>query len=101
MPVTGITPLKAANPSELQKQLLTRAPEVDLFRLRGPFRVEPLKDVQIKVGAQGSISADLYLCAAAEKAPLVILLHGHGNSKDDHVFQGLHVATWGMHAMTI
>jgi pimeloyl-ACP methyl ester carboxylesterase len=100
-PITGITPLKAKNPVELQSYLLSHKPELDTFRLRGPFRVTLLKDVAIKVASYGSISADLYLCAAADKAPLVILLHGHGNSKDDHVFQGLHLATWGIHAMTI
>ena len=100
-PTPGITPLKAANPAELQRYLLSHKPEVDLFRLRGPFRVTPLKDVTIKVAAHGSVSADLFLCAAADKAPLLILLHGHGNSKDDHIFQALHVATWGIHVMTI
>lgn len=101
IPTTGITPLKAANPAELQKYLLAHKPELELFRLRGPFRVTPLKDVAIRLPSNGSVNADLYLCAAAEKVPLVIVLHGHGNSKDDHVFQALHVATWGMHAMTI
>ena len=35
-PVTGVTPIKAADSVELQKLLLARKPEVDLFRLRGP-----------------------------------------------------------------
>jgi pimeloyl-ACP methyl ester carboxylesterase len=63
--------------------------------------VRPLKDVEIEVGPQGRIFADVYACVAAEKAPLVILLHGYGNSKDDHVFQALQVATWGMHAIAV
>jgi pimeloyl-ACP methyl ester carboxylesterase len=100
-PETGITTLKAASPAELYEHLLSQSPDVALFRLRGPFLVRPLKDVEVDLGAQGRIVADLYVCAAAEKAPLVIVLHGHDNSKDDHVFHALHVATWGMHALAI
>jgi dienelactone hydrolase len=100
-PVTGTTTLKAANPSELQSYLLARKPELEVFRLRGPFRITPLKDVELRIASQGAIKADLYLCATTEKVPLVIVLHGHGNSKDDHIFHALHVATWGMHAIAI
>jgi pimeloyl-ACP methyl ester carboxylesterase len=32
---------------------------------------------------------------------LVVLLHGHGNSKADHAYQALHVASWGMHSLTL
>jgi pimeloyl-ACP methyl ester carboxylesterase len=60
-----------------------------------------LKDVEVDVAPQGKLNTDLYICEACESAPLVILLHGHGNSKDDHIFQALHVATWGMHAMAV
>ncbi len=100
-PVTAVTSIKASNPAELHTYLLSRKPDLELFRLRGPFLVRPLKDVDVKVGTNAHVSADLYLCEIADKAPLVILLHGHGNSKDDHIFQALHVATWGMHAMAI
>ena len=100
-PVTGVTKLKAANPAELEQYLLSHKPDLELFRLRGPFLVRPLKDIEIDIGPESKLVADLYVCAAAEKAPLVILVHGYGNSKDDHVFQGLHVATWGMHAIAI
>ena len=100
-PVTAVTSIKASSLAELQAHLLSRKPDLDLFRLRGPFHVKSLKDVDVKVGTNGLVSADLYLCDIADKAPLVILLHGYGNSKDDHIFQGLHLATWGMHAMAI
>jgi hypothetical protein len=53
-PVPGITPLKAANPAELQKYLLTHRPEVALFRLRGPFRGSPLKDVAAPMSSHRS-----------------------------------------------
>ena len=100
-PVVGVTSIKTANTAELQKYLLAHKPDVDLFRLRGPFRVTGKNDLEIKLASGASVSADLFLCAAAEKAPLLILLHGHGNTKDDHVFQALHVASWGMHALTL
>jgi pimeloyl-ACP methyl ester carboxylesterase len=35
------------------------------------------------------------------KTPLVIVLHGYDNSKDDHAFQAMHLASWGMHGMAI
>jgi pimeloyl-ACP methyl ester carboxylesterase len=100
-PVVGVTPLKVANPGELQQYLLSHKADVDLFRLRGPFRVTGKNDLEIKLPSGADVSVDLFLCAAAEKAPLVILLHGYGNTKDDHVFQALHLASWGMHALTL
>ena len=53
------------------------------------------------MSATERIEADLYLSSPAEKAPLVVLLHGHDNSKDDHAYQAMHLATWGMHSMTV
>jgi pimeloyl-ACP methyl ester carboxylesterase len=100
-PITGTTSLKAANLSELEKKLLARKPELDLFRLRGPFRVTSLKDVEIAVTPRSRVNADLYLSGGARQAPLVILVHGYGNSKDDHIFQALHLATWGLHVMAV
>jgi pimeloyl-ACP methyl ester carboxylesterase len=47
------------------------------------------------------VEADLYLCAAAPKAPLVIVSHGYNNSKEDHSFQAMHLASWGMHGMAV
>ena len=48
-----------------------------------------------------TVEADLYLCAAARKAPLVIVLHGLDNSKEDHAFQAMHLASWGMHSIAL
>src|SRR6185436_13573212 len=87
LPVTGVTSLKVANPAELEKYLLDHKPDVTLFRLRGPFRVTQRQDMEIRLAPNLTVSADLFLCAAAERAPLLIIAHGHGNSKDDHVFQ--------------
>jgi dienelactone hydrolase len=58
-------------------------------------------DMEIPLGSGPTVIADLYICAKAKKAPLVIVLHGHGNSKEDHSFQAMHLASWGMHAMAL
>jgi pimeloyl-ACP methyl ester carboxylesterase len=100
-PVTGVTKIKAKNPAELQKILLSRKPDVAEFRRRGPFAVTERPDLEIAVSADLQVEADLFVCEAARKAPLVIVLHGHGNSKDDHAFQAMHVASWGMHGLAI
>jgi predicted dienelactone hydrolase len=100
-PTTEVTPIKAANPAELQRYLLSRKPDVAQFRFRGPFAVVERKDLGIPVSPDLTVEADLYLCAAANKAPLVIVLHGLDNSKDDHAFQAMHLASWGMHSMAI
>ena len=101
LPATGVTKLKAKTPAELEEILLSRKPDVAEFRARGPFAVTEREDLEIPLPSGLAVEADLYLCAAARKAPLVIVVHGHGNSKDDHVFQALHVASWGMHGLAI
>ena len=100
-PTTGVTSIKAANPAELERILLSRKPELAQFRLRGPFPVEEKDDLEIPVEPGLAVSADLFLCARCGKAPLVIVLHGHLNSKDDHAWQAMHLASWGMHGMTV
>jgi len=98
---TGVTQLKAARPSELRQVLLNSKADVDQFRLRGPFEVDTQKNRGLSLSATERIEADWYLAAPAEKAPLVILLHGHDNSKEDHAYQALHLATWGLHSVTV
>jgi pimeloyl-ACP methyl ester carboxylesterase len=100
-PATEVTPIKAANPAELQRHLLSRKPDVAQFRLRGPFAVIERKDLEISLSSGLTVEADLYLCAAARKAPLVIVLHGYDNSKEDHAFQAMHLASWGMHSLAL
>ena len=101
LPAPELTPIKAASPAELQRYLLSRKPDVAQFRLRGPFTVIERRDLEIPLDAGVTVEADLYLCAAARKAPLVIMLHGLDNSKEDHVFQAMHLASWGMHGLAI
>jgi len=100
-PEPEVTSLKAADPAELQRYLLSRKPDVAQFRLRGPFAVIERRDLEIPLSPDLTMEADLYLCAAARKAPLVIVLHGLNNSKANHAFQAMHVASWGMHGMAL
>jgi dienelactone hydrolase len=100
-PETEVTPIKAENPAELQRYLLSRKPDAAQFRSRGPFAVSERRDLEIPMASGLTLEADLYLCAAARKAPLVIVLHGYSNSKEDHVFQAMHLASWGMHGMAL
>jgi pimeloyl-ACP methyl ester carboxylesterase len=100
-PTPAVTPIKAANPADLQHYLLSRKPDVAQFRARGPFAVTERKDLEIAVDSSLTVDADLYLCAPARKAPLAIVLHGYANSKNDHAFQAQHLASWGMHGMAL
>ena len=100
-PTTEVTTIKAATLDELQRYLLSRKPDVAQFRSRGPFTVVERKNVEIRAASDSTVEADLYLCAAASKAPLVVVLHGQDNSKEDHAFQAMHLASWGMHSMAL
>jgi dienelactone hydrolase len=100
-PEPEVTEIKATNPAELQRYLLSRKPDVAQFRLRGPFAVSERRELEIPLASDLTVTANLYLCAAAPKAPLVIVLHGYNNSKEDHAFQAMHLASWGMHALAI
>jgi pimeloyl-ACP methyl ester carboxylesterase len=100
-PVTEVTPIKAVNPAELQRYLLSGKPDVAQFRLRGPFTVIERRDLEISLSSGLTVEANLYLCRAARKAPLVFVLHGQDNSKEDHAFQAMHLASWGMHSLAI
>src|SRR5687768_5310637 len=100
-PAVEVTPIKAANPAELQRDILSRKPDVAQFRLRGPFAVIERRDLEISLVSGPTVEADLYLCEPAGKSPLVIVLHGYDNAKEDHAFQAMHLASWGMHSLAI
>ena len=100
-PAVEVTAIKAANPAELQSYLLSRKPDVAQFRMRGPFAVVERRDMEITLPSGATLEADFYLCGAARKAPLVIVLHGQDNSKEDHAFQAMHLASWGIDAMSV
>lgn len=87
--------------SELQRHLLAQEASLDRFRLRGPFAVAMHKGRVIRLSASERVRADWYLASPAEKAPLVIFLHGHDVSKEAHARQAMHLASWGMHAVSV
>lgn len=100
-PVTGITGLKADSFSELERYLLSRPADVDTFKVRGPFSVDAQENRHLQLPAGEQVTGDLYLAEHGNKAPLVILLHGYDNTKTDHGYQAMHLATWGLHALAL
>ena len=101
LPDTGTTPLKPRTFSELQGYLLDHKADLDQFRLRGPFAVGAHDDYEIRLSTTELIKTDLFLSAHAQKAPLVVFLHGHESSKEAHTFQAMHLASWGMHCLAV
>ena len=101
LPDLGTTPLKVPTLAALQRHLLSHTANVDQFRQRGPFAVTVDSNHEIRLSATERIDADLFLAAPAEKAPLVIFLHGYASTKQSHTFQAMHVASWGMHGLAI
>jgi len=97
----GVTTLKSANLPDLQGYLLSHKPDVDRFGSRGPFGVTIETDHVLRVSATEGVIADRYLSAPAEKAPLVVFVHGYDNFKETHAYQAFHVASWGMHAVSV
>ena len=67
----------------------------------GPLPSSSAETWKFPLSSDLTVEADLYLCAAARKAPLVIVLHGLDNSKEDHAFQAMHLASWGMHGIAL
>lgn len=100
-PITGQTSLKLKSTAELQEYLSTHKPDLELFRLRGPFSVSVQTDHELRLSANERINSDLYLSAPPGIAPLVIFLHGYDSSKEAHANQAMHVASWGMHCLTL
>jgi len=63
--------------------------------------VDTQENYEIRLSTTELINTDLFLSAHAEKAPLVIFLHGYDSSKEAHTFQAMHVASWGMHSLVL
>lgn len=95
------TSIKAKSAAELQDYLRTHQADLDLFRLRGPFPVSEHAGHELRISPREQYDADVYLSSAPEKAPLVVFLHGYDSSKEAHANQAMHVASWGMHAITV
>jgi len=95
------TSLKPRSYGALETLLQQRPAELDLFRMLGPYFVTRDPNVLLRLSPGESVSADLYLASHKDKAPLVIFMHGHGNSKASHAQQAAHVASWGVHCLTL
>ncbi len=100
-PAAHAASLNPRSLGELQSGLLERKAELEQFRKRGPFEVTVQKDRDLRLSPTERYKADWYLAAPAEKAPLVIILHGHDASKEAHAKQAAHLASWGMHALAV
>ena len=101
LPQTGVTTLKPESLDALRRYLLSNKADFTQFRVRGPFEVTTREDHELHLSAAERYETDVYLSSSPEKAPLVVLLHGHENSKEDHAYQGMHLASWGMHSITV
>jgi pimeloyl-ACP methyl ester carboxylesterase len=101
MPDIPVTTLKPKTSSELREYLLTHKAVLDQFRSRGPFAVAIQNDRELRLSAKERFSADLYLASPAEKAPLVVFMHGYDSAKEDHGYQAMHLASWGMHSLVL
>ncbi len=109
MPSTGVTAIEFrpdAATRELQSetvraQVVERNIGVDQFRLRGPFEASVRSGETIRLSARERIPADFYISALGNNAPLAILLHGYGNGRADHGYQGMHLATWGINSIVL
>ena len=95
------TPLNPATFGELQRYLLGRQPDLEVFRARGPFVVTRQDDQEIRLSATHTVNADMFFAGHAEKTPLVIYLHGYEATKGEHAYQAMHTASWGMHSLTL
>jgi pimeloyl-ACP methyl ester carboxylesterase len=95
------TSIPAESAAELHRYLLNREPNVDVFRARGPFAVTTQQDRELRLTPSQRIKMDVFLSAAGSKAPLVIFLHGHDSSKRAHANQAAHLASWGMHCVSV
>jgi pimeloyl-ACP methyl ester carboxylesterase len=101
LPPVEQTTVKVNTVGELQDYLRTHKADLDLFRLRGPFAVTERTDHELRLGPREAFYGDLYLSAAAERAPLVVFVHGYDSSKEAHANQAMHAASWGMHALSV
>jgi pimeloyl-ACP methyl ester carboxylesterase len=101
-PIAPLTTIKAESFGDLQEQLQDGVKsDVQLFRARGPFPVAAEPDRELRLSRTERIRMDVYLSAPDEPAPLVIFLHGHDSSKRAHAYQAEHLASWGMHCVSL
>lgn len=101
LPQVDLSKYKPESSAKLQEHLVNHQPELELFRGNGPFNVTAQENRELRLSPKERIFADFFLSTPGERAPLVILLHGHESSKAAHSKQARHLASWGMHVLTV
>lgn len=101
LPGVGETPLKPRDYSELEGYLVQHPTDVDQFRALGPFTFTVNKDLDIAYAPRTSVKADLYVSGHPDKAPLLVIAHGHDATKEAHSLQAMHLASWGVHTLVL
>ena len=110
LPSTEVTPIvfqpagkdtRELEAESVQTQVVQKRLGVHQFRMRGPFAVTTRSGETLRLSAKERIPVDLYLSSETRNAPLVILLHGYNNTRADHAYQGMHLATWGMNSIVL
>jgi pimeloyl-ACP methyl ester carboxylesterase len=96
-----LSSFNTASPIELQEQVVSREPSFEVFASRGPFTVTVQENRELRISAKERISSDVFVAETPESAPLLIFVHGHESSKTAHHGQASHVASWGVHAVTL
>ncbi len=100
-PDTGKTLLTPKTLDELQGYFLSHKPDLEQFRASGPFSVSSQENYEIRLSNSEVLRTDLYLSGHADKAPLAIFLHGYDSNKDNHTYQAMHLASWGIHSLSV
>ena len=100
-PDTGKTLLTPKTLDELQGYFLSHKPDLEQFRASGPFSVSSQENYEIRLSNSEVLRTDLYLSGHTDKAPLAIFLHGYDSNKDNHTYQAMHLASWGIHSLSV
>jgi pimeloyl-ACP methyl ester carboxylesterase len=95
------TSIKANTVGDLQVQLQKRPASLETFRYSGPFDVAIRSNHALHLSDTEYYGSDLYLASHPGRVPLVIFLHGNEATKELHAYQAMHVASWGVHALTV
>jgi len=101
LPDTGKTLLTPKTFDELQGYFLSHKPDLEQFRASGPFSVTTQENYEMRLSTSEVLRTDLYLSGHADKAPLAIFLHGYDSNKENHAYQAMHLASWGIHSLSV
>lgn len=101
LPDTGKTLLTPKTLDELQGYFLSQKPDLEQFRASGPFSVTTQENYEMRLSTSEVIRTDLYLSGHEDKAPLAIFLHGYDSNKENHAYQAMHLASWGIHSLSV